>query len=260
MEMWYDWDRRLKDTSWTDQCFFLTLDEKKIGGVVVTDESIMYPFLISPYADRVQFWTYLLKLTQRNKVTGVLDNDSSILPMFGYKGIYSYRVMSRPSEILDISLPDAFLCRPLDIETDAAGFSKVYVESHTGGICFELFGEETHEEAIAEAKRVLGIYSTKDMSIVIVEQTTNQIVAACTAGIAPYHALGFVEIAEIVVLPEFNGKGIGRYMLSHIITHAYGVAPFVKIGAHMGNSSEYLYYQMGFMPGPRFTNMERRIK
>ena len=28
-EMWYDWDRRLSDTTWTDQCYFLTLDGKK---------------------------------------------------------------------------------------------------------------------------------------------------------------------------------------------------------------------------------------
>lgn len=258
MEMWYDWDRRLKDTTWTEQCYFLILDGKKIGGAVITDDAILYPFLISPFCDRVQFWNYLLKLSSRKKITGVLDADSSILPMFAYKAIYTYRLMCRPSEIIDISLPNGFICRPLNMDSDAAGFSNVYVESHTGGLCFEIFGEETHEEAVAEANRVLAIYSAKDMSIVIVEQATGQIVAACTAGIAKDHALGFAEIADIVVLPKYSGRGIGKYMISHIITQAYGIAPFVKLGAHMGNPSEYLYYQMGFVAGPRFTNMEQR--
>ena len=258
LEMWCDWNRRLEDTTWTDQCYFLTLDGKKIGGAIITDDTIIWPFLISPFCDRVQFWNHLLKLSPRKKITGALDVDNSVLSMFGYTEKDTYRLLCRPSEILDIPIPDGFTCRPLDLDTDAAEYGKVYVESHTGRICFELFGEETQEEAISEAKRVLGIYSSKDMSIAIIKQATNSIVAACTAGIGSHHALGFAEIADFVVLPQYQGKGLGKYMLGHIITQAYGTAPFVKIGAHKGNSSEYLYYQMGFMPGPRFTNMERR--
>lgn len=257
IEMWYDWNQRLEDTLWTDQCYFLTLDGKKIGGAVITDDAILYPFLISPFCDRVQFWNYLLKLSARKKITGVLDTDSSILPMFGYKTIGVFRLLCRPSDIIDIPLPDGFICRPLDIDGDAAEYGRVYVESHIGGFCFEKYGEETHDEAIAEAKQIIDIYSAKNLSSVIVEKASNQIVAACTAGIAKNHALGFAEIADMVVLPQYSGKGIGKYMLGHIVTQAYGIAPFVKLGADMGNPSEYLYYQMGFIPGPRITNMER---
>ena len=257
IEMWYDWDRRLQDTKWTDQCYFLILDGKKIGGAVITDEKIMYPFLISPFCDRVQFWDHLLKHSPRKMIQGALDLDSSILPMFGYKAMGTFRLLCRPSDIIDISLPDGFFCRPLDMDTDAAEYSRVYVESNTGRFCFEKYGEETHEEAITEAKRILGIYSAMNLSIVIVEKTSNQMVAACTAGIAEYHALGFAEIADIFVLPQYSGRGIGKYMLSHIITQAYGIAPFVKLGVDMGNPSEYLYYKMGFIAGPRFTTMEK---
>lgn len=259
IEMWYDWNRRLKDTKWTDQCYFLMLDGKKIGGAIVTDEKILNPFIISPFCDRVQFWNLLLKHSPHKLIQGVLDIDSAILPMFGYIATSTFRLLCRPSDIIDISLPNGFICRPLDMDKDAAEYGRVYVESHTGKFLFEKYGGETHEEAIAEANRILGIYSAKNMSIVIVEKATNQIVAACTAGIAEYHALGFAEIADIVVLPQYNGRGIGKYMLGHIITQAYGTAPFVKLGAHMGNPSEYLYYQMGFIAGPRFTTMERCI-
>lgn len=40
IEMWYDWNRRLGYTKWTEQCFFVLLDGQKIGGVIITDDAI----------------------------------------------------------------------------------------------------------------------------------------------------------------------------------------------------------------------------
>jgi hypothetical protein len=90
IEMWYDWNRRLEDTKWTDQCYFLTLDGQKIGGAVVTDDAIMFPFLVSPFCDRMIFWRLLLKQSPRAKIRGILDNDSLILPMFNYNASLWY--------------------------------------------------------------------------------------------------------------------------------------------------------------------------
>ena len=257
--MWYDWEWRLGDTKpWADQGYFLIHDRKKIGGAIITEETIRFPFLIAPYCDRIQFWRHLLKLAPRKTLEGMLDEDVSVLPMFDYKVMNTNRALTRPADKIEMNLPDEFICRPLDMDSDAQGYGKVYVEAHTGGICFELYGDETIDEAIAETKRVLGVYNAKDMSIVIIEKATNQIVAGCTAGIGKHHVLGFSEIGDFVVLPQYQGKGLGKYMLSHIITQTYGLSPIVKIWADVGNISEYLYRQMGFIPGPGITHMERR--
>jgi ribosomal protein S18 acetylase RimI-like enzyme len=144
------------------------------------------------------------------------------------------------------------------MDTDAVEVGNVYVEGHTGGICFEKYGAETPEEAVAETMRVLGVYNAKDLSIVIVEQATGKIVGVCTAGIGKHHIFGYSEIADIIVLPQYQGKGLGKYMISHIITQTYGLAPFVRMCVDIGNSSEYLYRQMGFIAGPRCSSMERR--
>lgn len=257
--MSYDWESRLGDTKhWADQGYFLVLDGKKIGGAIITAETIRFPFLIAPYCDRIQFWRYLLELAPRKTLEGMLDEDVSILPMFNYKVMHSDRAMCRPADVIEKTLPDEFACRPLDLDTDAEEFGKVYVESHTGGICFEINGVQTIDEGIADAKYCLGIYNSKDMSIVIIEKATDQIVAACVAGISNNHVLKFSEIGEFVVSPQYQGKGLGKYMLSHIITQTYGLSPIVKIWVDVGNISEHLYRQMGFIPGPRFTHMERR--
>ena len=81
--MSYDWESRLRDTKhWVDQGYFLILEGEKIGGAVITDDCIRFPFLISPYCDRIQFWRHLLKLAPRKTLEGMLDEDVSILPIF----------------------------------------------------------------------------------------------------------------------------------------------------------------------------------
>lgn len=258
IEMWYDWNRRLEDTKWTDKCYFLVLDGKKIGGAVITDDTIMFPFLVSPFSDRISFWRYLLKLSSRSKINGILDVDNSILPMFNYKAIGTYQVMCRPSDIIETVLPDGFLCRSFDINAEADDIGKVVVEGYSGSYCYEKYGVQTHDEAILETKRVLGVYASKNLSFVIAEKATNQIVGICLAGIGENYTLGYVEIADICVLPQFRGRGLAKYMINNIITQAYDVAPFVKLGVDIGNDAELLYRQLGFISGPRFTNMEQR--
>ena len=257
--MSYDWESRLGNTEdWPGQGYFLVLDGKKIGGAIITEDTIRFPYIISPYCDRIQFWRHLLKLAPRKTLEGMLDEDVFVLHMFNYKVMHTNRALIRPADIIEMNLPDEFICRPLNMDTDAEEFGKVYVESHTGGICFEINGVQTIDEGIADANYCLGIYNFKDMSIVITLKATNQIVAACVAGIGENHVLRFSEIGEFVVSPQYQGKGLGKYMLSHIITQTYGLSPIVKIWADMGNTSEYLYRQMGFIPGPGITHMERR--
>jgi len=257
--MSYDWESRLGNTKhWADQGYFLVLDGKKIGGAIITEETIRFPFIISPYCDRIQFWRHLLKLAPRKTLEGMLDEDVSILLMFDYKTMGSDRALCRPADVIEINLPDEFICRPLNMDIDAAEYGKVYVESHTRGFCFEKHGVETIDEGIAVTKSSLDKYNSKDMSVVIIEKATGQMVGACVAGIRKNHVLKYSEIAEFIVLPQYQGKGLGKYMLSHIITQTYGLSPFIKLWLDIGNRAEYLYRQMGFIAGPRFTDMERR--
>lgn len=255
--MSYDWNCRLRDTKWAkDQCYFLVLDGKKIGGAIIMEDSIRFPFLIPPYCDRVQFWTYLLKLAPRKYLRGMLDEDVAVLPMFNYKAAEPFMALCRPSDIVETSLPEGFICRPFDAQADVTTFGKIMEESHRYGF----LGSDgmTPEDYTADAIRVLGIYALRSFSIAIEEKATGQMVGACLAGIGDNFVLGFAEVADICVLPQYRNRGFAKHMLGHIITQSYGVAPFVKIWVNTGNPSEYLYRQMGFIPGPRFTKMERR--
>ena len=207
MDMLYDWESRLGDTKhWPGQGYFLTLDGKKIGGAIITEETIRFPFIILPYCDRIQFWRHLLKLAPRKTLEDILDEDISILHMFDYKVIHTDRALTRPADIIEMNLPDEFICRPLNMDKDAEELGKVYVESHTGGICFEINGVQTIDEGIADINYCLGIYNSKNMSIVITLKATGQIVAGCVAGISENDVLRFSEIGEFVVSPQYQGN------------------------------------------------------
>ena len=258
VEMWYDWERRLGDTKWTEQCFFIVEDGQKIGGIIVTDDSIMYPFTIVPFCDRVKFWRLVIDQYQRPKINGVLELDSAILPMFNYKAVDTNQVMCRPADVIEKRLPNGFICRAIDINIEADEIGSAILKGFSGGIDSEIHGEATLEYAIEDARRVINIYEPKNLSHVVVDAITNKIVGVCLAGIGKNYTHGYVEIADICVLPKYRGRGLAKYMISRIVTQAYGIAPFVKLAVTVGNNSEYLYRQLGFIAGPRFTNMVRR--
>lgn len=260
IEMWYDWNRRLNDTKWTDQCFFILLDGQKIGGIIITDEKIMYPFLISPFCDRVEFWSFILNRSQRNSICGILAEDVRILLMFDYKIETINQVMCRPTDVLYNNLSDNFICRPFDINKEAEEIGNVIIKSYEGGICNEINGVDTLESAIDDMKNVLNVYASKNFSHIIIEKTTDKIVAVCLAGIGENYTYNYTEIADICVLPEFRGLGLAKYMIGRIITDSYGVSPFVKLFVYVGNNAEHLYHKMSFISGPKFTNMTKRRK
>ncbi len=257
IEMWYDWNRRLNDTKWTDQCYFVMLGGKKVGGIVLTGDRIMYPFLIPPFCDRLAFWAYIMKQHRRKSIRGVSRADADILLMFDNKIAMTGQVMCRPADMCDPKIPNGFYVRALNSDADFDDIATVMTESYKGGICEEINGVQTFDEAVSDIKRVLDIYAPKNFSHAVFDASSNKAVAVCLAGVGKNYTHNYAEIAELCVMPEYRGKGLARYMIENVLSLAYGVSPFVKLFVYAGNSAEYLYVQEGFIAGPQFINMSR---
>lgn len=258
-EMSYDWNERLGDTNWAkDQCYFLELDGAKVGGAVITDDTIFFPFLIPPFADRAAFWKYLLKLAPRPNLSGMLDVDREILPMFNYETVRTQQIMVRPADVLDLTLPAGFECLPIGTETEIKKVAEVLRASFLDGIVYEKMGQKTLEEVIQEVKHSLEYVNVKNSSYAIIETETDKMVGVCLAGIGEQNTLGYSFIDELGFLPEFQGKGLAKYLVSRVVTDSYGIAPFVKLGIIVGNNAEFLYNQLGFKAGVRWSMMRCR--
>jgi len=194
----------------------------------------------------------------------ILDIDLPILTMFGYKSVETYQIMVRPSEVLEISLPDGFDWRPLNMDTDAAEFGKQSADSYNGSIFYgkgytgENNEPNTQDDEIADAFEAIGIFTHKNMSMVIVEKAGNRIVASCAAGIGKDEK-GIprknTHLRFMSVLPEYSGRGLAKFMIGNVVSQSFGFSQFVRLRVEIGNTAERLYRQMGFIAGARHTKM-----
>lgn len=256
IEMWYDWNKRLEDTKWTDKCYFLMQNGQKVGGAVIVDDRIMYPFLVSPFSEREKFWNTLIALMPRDNICGVSNEDAEILSKLGYHTESVNQVMCRPADTFKTSLPKGFVCRPLVLDR-LTEVGEVIFKSYQGGICEEINGVVTLNSAIDDVKMVLDVYSKTNLSKIVCEENTDKIVAVCLAGVGENYVHGYAEIADLCVLPQYRNLGLGKYLIEQTLTDAYLVAPFVKLFVNVGNNAEYLYRKLGFISGPRFINLTR---
>jgi ribosomal protein S18 acetylase RimI-like enzyme len=262
IEMWYDWNSRLKDTNFTDQCYWIVCGEVRIGGAIIMNDTVMYPFLIAPFVDRTAFWKALFNCCNSiSTIKGVLPQDVEILQSFAYRLDVSRQVMCCPTDNgIRAVLPKGYSLRVLDQSFDSTALACAIREGYIGGTDYEVYGTPSEEDVRKDAERLLQIYSPNNLSLYLWDNQEQQIAGLCIAGISTTIPLGFAEIGEICVLPSHRNKRLGEFMLNWIKANAHPYSPVVKLCVTVGNSAESLYRRMGFVPGPRFTNMSGRLK
>ncbi len=266
IELWYDWKLRLNDTTWTDNCFWVLLDGRKVGGAIMEGDSVIWPFLVAPFEDRVFFWKAILHhMTVQTgspvRLVGMLDRDMDVLLSFGCRIVSMRRMMCRPTEPFDVAPPQGYERRTASRE-DIPALVQADNEGYAGGIIRELFGEEDREQLAKDFAEVFRIYeetgTTEQFSIVSAKGSTD-IAGFCQAGAMAYRrndALDdFSSIGSIAVLPAHRNKGLAEYMLKHALNEAHKTSRAMRLAVTVGNNAESLYRRLGFVPGPRFTNM-----
>jgi ribosomal protein S18 acetylase RimI-like enzyme len=261
------WENRLKDTLWTNDVYWIINDGERIGGVMISEDWVRFPFLVPPYNDRQLLWDALYYLDKHNalkmnKVLGALDCDVPILLTQGYKIIMARRMMCRPAERLPINLGQEYKFRIPDAEKDVDEIASVIENGYKGGIDYEIFGPSEAGEAKADVSYYFDAYqktNTLYQSVVVTDVQSNKIIGACIAGRHPKENSEIYSfISDIAVLPEYRRKGIAEFMLKYVISNAKKTSQLIGLCVTVGNHAENLYKHLGFFGGPIFTNMEKR--
>ena len=266
----FDWQKRLDDTRWSDDCYWVMWESKRVGGIIVLDDCTRFPFLIEPFCDRALFWRIVIRYLTENKpgitkLYSVPDTDVPVLLSYGYKVEQSRRMMCRPAELLPLELDEQFTCHTPDKDKDLEEMTDVIIKGYAGGVDYSLvvdMDDESHRnEARNDLVYFLDGYATSDTlhySVLIREKASNRVVALCMAGIHPKEANPhFSYISDITVLPEYRGKGLAKFMIQHAVTKAAATCDAVGLCVTVGNKAEALYREMGFWGGPRFTSMSK---
>lgn len=262
LELWFDWKSRLEDTKWTDNCFWLIKDNDKIAGAIINNETVMYPFLISPFCHRTLFWREIHRnLMKENHMkintNGIFDDDVNILLTFGYKIERIRQMMCRPTDIYSLNLSQDFYYRSPEMK-DISLIAEAKLEGYKGGIDYQVFGEPTLSEENEDTLKLLNIYDETNSlsnSIIVFDKKTDMLAGLCISGLNNKMPLGFAEISELCVLPQYRNRGLAEFMIKYVISKAHEKTPLIKLCVTVGNSAESLYRKMGFVAGARFTNM-----
>lgn len=259
-----NWEYRLRDTTWTEDCYWIQRDGARIGGALVLGDTIRFPFLIPPHTCREALWVALRQINRREhlgitKVCGALDADVPILLSHGYAVDHARRCMYRPTDDLAPRLhPEFDFCIP-DPQRDIEAMTAVTVAGYQNSIDHQVFGAPEPGEAEKDIRCSLDGYEktgTLHHSTLVIHRASGRVAGLCLAGAHPEASCPLYSfVADIAVLPEFRGQGLAAFMLCRAVTEAAGAYPLAGLCVTVGNPAESLYRRLGFLGGPRFTGM-----
>lgn len=269
IEQWHDWNYRLNDTTWSDNCFFLYKGTEKVGGAIIQSNLIMFGFLIPPFCDRDKFYQLLNQVLiewsspeKAISAKGILPKDVDSLQALGYRVKCVRKIMIRPTDVFDIVWDPRFTIKTPTKE-NAKDVANVLFNSFKGGIAWEVFGEQSIDECENDFLRVIKMYESggaPDVSVLVFDNEKKQFVGTCISGIYPQRPNNFCEIYDVAVIPEYRGFGLAKKMLQYVITTAEKYSPAIYLHMVVGNSAETVYKKTGFVSGPKFTDMYYEMK
>lgn len=269
LELSFSWKKQIVDKIDYDNHFWIIKDDKRIGGVHISPKLMGDFFMEVPYeTDRFMVISklndVLLHWADNNeniRIYGVIPDDVKYFNKLGYKIKSERRVMIRPTETFDnIDWGNDFIIKIPTI-SDVPEIGRLFFESYSGGIDYEVFGQQSLDEATENAEYILNVYKSNNNlegSTLIYDKNTNELIGTCMAGMSGFTDNEFSEIGDIVVKPSYRGLGLASNMIKQALTNLKKISPATILCVTVGNPVEKLYNKMGFFPGVKFTNMYRR--
>jgi len=177
---------------------------------------------------------------------------AGMLPMLGFEIHSGEIIFQAPDDLLNgLSLSALPLgVREVRGERERlAEYAALYAEAHAVRECREptISEQEKLVDSLEDAVQHEDMLKTW-----VGLELEGQIVASCYGGCRPERWGSFLSVEELAVLPEFFGKGLGRYALIRCLQELkrhYGVSgrPFqVGTWRHMGPRPLRLYLGLGF--------------
>lgn len=266
LELSFSWKKRTRNNVDCDDLFWIYNGTNRVGGVHISPNLSGSFFMETPnVVDRYRVISAinctLLEWSDKDKgikIYGVISSDVKYFQNLGYQIKSERRVMIRPTEIFeDIDWHNDYTIKVPRV-SDAPDLGELFFDSYSGGIQYEVLGQQSLEEATSGAESLLNIYksnNTLDGSILVYDKSTNQLIASCIAGISGFCDNDFSEIGDIVVDPKYRKLGLASHMIKHTLTNLKKISPATILCVTIGNPAENLYEKMGFFSGIKFTNM-----
>ncbi len=261
------WDLRLSislDNPFAkDESFYwIKAGELRIGGVLIEPNVISRLFIIPPFTNIFEIIKLLKKLLlqwsdSNNNIYAyqIPQEQSHYFEMLGFWPDKNRRWMMRPTEVFDFVWDDAITVR-IPKQSDNEEIAKLFYESFSGGIDREYFTKQneqecTYEYYLGEVNAYFNDCTENillDASTLVYDKIEKKLIGACLVSLFEEWPL----IHSIGVDSSHRGKYLATTMLKNALTILNKEYPILRLFVTIGNASESVYYELGFIPGVEF--------
>lgn len=241
-----------------DNCFWIKLNEVRVGGVFLEPNYVEGLFLIPPFEDLYKVLSLIKRVLTswsdkskdiRAVVVGPAEVD--YYHMLGFRISETAHWMMRPTESYFVYWEDKYEIRTPGTE-DIEELGKFFFEAfnnYVGKTKYSInertsFVKSYFENAALD--ELLLKASTK-----IYEKETNELIGACL--ISEYR--GWPLVSDIAVKSIYRGLGLATRMLKTALSVTNEKYPAMRLYVLCGNAAESVYHNIGFIPGVKLTDL-----
>lgn len=246
-----------------ESLYWIKADEFRIGGVLIEPNVISRLFIIPPFTNLFEIIKLLKKLlinwsdSSKNIYAYQISTEQShYFEMVGFWPDKNRRWMMRPTEVFNFIWDNTVI-----VKTPKQGnnieIAKLFYESFNGGIDCHYVAKQNgqgckYEDYLGEVNEYFND-CTEDIlleaSTLIYDKAEEKLIGACLVSCIE----GWPLIHTIGVNPSYRGKHIATTMIKKALTvlknNQY---PILRLFVTIGNVSESVYYELGFVPGVEF--------
>lgn len=230
--------------------FWIQLDGKRIGGVLLEPNWFGLVFSIPPHHDEYSLMNAIVKQVikisdpkQPIAAYGLVPNSVKWLQLFGFEIVETEKDMFCAAAPHEVSFQDGIY---VDVPKKEAlkEMTDLYYNTFSKSKVKTLAKKpyEFYEDLLkGQIEDILPEYST-----VLRDVKTDEIVGSCTVQIW----CGIPTILDILVKPTHQKRGLAEMMIKKVLDVSYrNQYPGVCLSVVSGNSAEYLYHKLGFLSG-----------
>ncbi|WP_299739021.1 GNAT family N-acetyltransferase [uncultured Rossellomorea sp.] len=239
--------------------YFVMEGETIIGGVLLKPNFISDIFVVPPYKDYEglahKLLNYVKKIsTTENKiiVREVVEEQVAAYKQLGCK-IHDVNVwMIRPTEPMKALLPEGYRSRAVS-RGDANDIACLLLKAYRANPVYKQIG--TKEDYLLHVNEFIDQHKHNkimdECSRVVIDTHSNNIVGVCLHMEFEDYPL----IMSLVVDPDHQQRGLGRYLLTHSIHSSSAAYPATRLSVIKDNAAIQLYVDLGFLRSKSIIDM-----
>jgi GNAT superfamily N-acetyltransferase len=239
--------------------YFIMEGETIIGGVLLKPNFLSDLFVVPPYKDyeglASKLLNYLKKISSTEDkiiVREVVEEHVATYEQLGCK-VHEMNIwMIRPAEPMKAILPEGYSSRAV-LREDANYIACLLMKAYRANPAYKQIG--TKEDYLLHVNEFIDQHKHNkimdECSRVVIDTHSNTIVGVCLHMEFEEYPL----IMSLVVDPDHQQRGIGRYLLTHSIHSSSDGYPATRLSVIKGNEAIKLYEDIGFLRSKTIIDM-----